>query len=246
MLLPLNRASCCDQCRPCCRSARGTSTPPISGCQELSSPIQVVFAHPLRSIFVLTFCIPLLRDGNNNLKWRGGGAGGPVATFTPPKPKAAPKKRFQEDGENQDPALATPPPRQAPSRPPFGAPRWNKNAKEAIKSSAEKRPGNAEKEALLNKHAPPRQLKSTLSARNLFSGKDILGQISEFYDELKRMVGGGGSRPVTDIQEENNSNSMQVFPRRSNAEIQLSDWHFRSLTVSSVQEWEGCGGEGGL
>jgi len=188
----------------------------------------------------------LLRDGNNNLKWRGGGAGGPVATFTPPKPKAAPKKRFQEDGENQDPALATPPPRQAPSRPPFGAPRWNKNAKEAIKSSAEKRPGNAEKEALLNKHAPPRQLKSTLSARNLFSGKDILGQISEFYDELKRMVGGGGSRPVTDIQEENNSNSMQVFPHRSNAEIQLSDWHFRSLTVSSVQEWEGCGGEGGL
>ena len=203
--------------------------------------------HNLGSIFVLTFCsIPLLRDGNNNLKWRGGGAGGPVATFTPPKPKAAPKKRFQEDGENQDPALATPPPRQAPSRPPFGAPRWNKNAKEAIKSSAEKRPGNAEKEALLNKHAPPRQLKSTLSARNLFSGKDILGQISEFYDELKRMVGGGGSRPVTDIQEENNSNSMQVFPHRSNAEIQLSDWHFRSLTVSFVQEWEGCGGEGGL
>ena len=188
----------------------------------------------------------MLRDGNNNLKWRGGGAGGPVATFTPPKPKAAPKKRFQEDGENQDPALATPPPRQAPSRPPFGAPRWNKNAKEAIKSSAEKRPCNAEEEALLNKHAPPRQLKSTLSARNLFSGKDILGQISEFYDELKRMVGGGGSRPVTDIQEENNSNSMQVFPHRSNAEIQLSDWHFRSLTVSFVQEWEGCGGEGGL
>jgi len=146
----------------------------------------------------------LLRDGNSNLKWRGGGA---VAAFTPPKPKAAPKKRFQEDSENQDPALATPPPRQAPSsRPPFGAPRWNKNAKEAIKSSAEKRPDNAEKEALLNKYAPPRQLKSTLSARNLFSGKDILGQISEFYDELKRMVGGG--RPGTDTQEEYSSNPM--------------------------------------
>lgn len=145
-----------------------------------------------------------LRDGNSNLKWRGGGA---VAAFTPPKPKAAPKKRFQEDSENQDPALATPPPRQAPSsRPPFGAPRWNKNAKEAIKSSAEKRPDNAEKEALLNKYAPPRQLKSTLSARNLFSGKDILGQISEFYDELKRMVGGG--RPGTDTQEEYSSNPM--------------------------------------
>jgi hypothetical protein len=146
----------------------------------------------------------LLRDGSSNLKWRGGGA---VTSSTPPKPKAAPKKRFQEDSENQDPALATPPPRQAPSRPPFGAPRWNKNAKEAIKSSAEKRPDNAEKEALLNKYAPPRQLKSTLSARNLFAGKDILGQISEFYDELKRMVGGGG-RPVTDTQEEHSSNPM--------------------------------------
>lgn len=147
-----------------------------------------------------------LRDGNNNLKWRGGGA---VATPTPPKPKAVPKKRFQEDGENQDPALATPPPRQAPSKPPFGAPRWNKNAKEAIKSSEEKRPSNAEKEALLNKHAPPRKLKSTLSARNLFSGKDILGQISDFYDELKRMVGGGGgSQPVINTQEEHRSNPM--------------------------------------
>ncbi|KAL6649309.1 hypothetical protein ACP70R_013533 [Stipagrostis hirtigluma subsp. patula] len=149
-----------------------------------------------------------LRDGNNNLKWRGGGAA--VATFASPEPKAAPKKRFQEDSENQDPALATPPPHQppAPNRPPFGAPRWTKNAKEAIKSSAEKRPGNAEKEALLGKHVPPRQLKSTLSARNLFSGRDILGQISDFYDELKRMVGGGVSRPVTDTQEEHSSSPM--------------------------------------
>jgi hypothetical protein len=144
----------------------------------------------------------LLRDGNYNLKWRGGGPSGTVANFTPPKPKAAPKKRvFLEDSENQDPALATPPPA-ASSRPPFGSSRWAKNAKEAIKSSAEKRPDNTEKEALLSKNAAPRQLKSTLSARNLFSRKDILGQISEFYDELKRMVGGAGRRPVTDTQED--------------------------------------------
>jgi hypothetical protein len=171
---------------------------------QVTNQIQVFFAprSPRSNPFLNPPRLALLRDGSSNLKWRGGGA---VAASTPPKPKAAPKKRFQEDSENHDPALATPPPRQAPSRPPFGAPRWNKNAKEAIKSSAEKRPDNAEKEALLNKHVPPRQLKSTLSARNLFSGKDILGQISEFYDELKRMVGGGVGRPVTDTQEEHSS-----------------------------------------
>ncbi|KAF0912834.1 hypothetical protein E2562_019422 [Oryza meyeriana var. granulata] len=143
-----------------------------------------------------------LRDGNNNLKRRGAVAGGGIATFTPPKPKAAAKKRFQDDSENQDPALATPPPPPPASRPPFGAARWAKNAKDAIKSSAEKRPDNAEKEALLSKNAAPRQLKSTLSARNLFSGKDILGQISDFYNELKRMAAGNGSRPASETMEE--------------------------------------------
>uniref|UniRef100_A0A0E0GHI9 Uncharacterized protein n=1 Tax=Oryza nivara TaxID=4536 RepID=A0A0E0GHI9_ORYNI len=149
-----------------------------------------------------------LRDGNNNLKRRGAVAGsGIAATFTPPKPKAAAKKRFQDDSENQDPALATPPPPPpAASRPPFGAARWAKNAKDAIKSSAEKRPGDAEKEALLSKNAAPRKLKSTLSARNLFSGKDILDQISDFYNELKRMAGGNGSRPGSEAMEELSSN----------------------------------------
>ena len=182
----------------------------------------------------------MLRDGSSNLKWRGGGA---VASSTPPKTKAAPKKRFQEDSENQDPALATLPPRQAPSRPPFGAPRWNKNAKEAIKSSAEKRPDNSEKEALLNKYAPPRQLKSTLSARNLFSGKDILGQISEFYDELKRMVGGGW--PVTDTQEEYSSNPMyKPLLIEGMLEFNCRVLSMRLLTVSFVQESERFDGEG--
>ncbi|CAM0871538.1 unnamed protein product [Alopecurus aequalis] len=138
-----------------------------------------------------------LRDGNNNNLKRRGAVPGTAAFASPTKPRAAPKKRFQDDAENQDPALTTPPP-PAASRPPFGAPRWAKNAKEAIKSSAEKRPDNAEREALLSKNAPPRQLKSTLSARNLFSGKDILGQISDFYNELKRMAGGGGSQPASE------------------------------------------------
>ena len=139
-----------------------------------------------------------LRDANNNNNLKRRGAVPTAAFASPTKPKAALKKRFQDDAENQDPALTTPPP-PAASRPPFGATRWAKNAKEAIKSSAEKRPvDNAEREALLSKNAAPRQLKSTLSARNLFSGKDILGQISDFYNELKRMAGGGGGQTVSE------------------------------------------------
>jgi hypothetical protein len=70
------------------------------------------------------------------------------------------------------------------------------------------RRGRCSARTLLSKNAAPRQLKSTLSTRNLFSGKDILGQISELYDELKRMVGGAGNRPVTDTQEDISSNPM--------------------------------------
>lgn len=168
-----------------------------------------------------------LRDGNdNNLKRRGAVpvGGGTAAFASPTKPKAAPKKRFQDDAENQDPALTTPPP--AASRPPFGASRWAKNAKEAIKSSAEKRPDNAEKEALLSKHVPPRQLKSTLSARNLFSGKDILGQISDFYNELKRMAGGGG----------NQQSASEGMEEMSPIPINGSD------VVEKVDCGSGCGG----
>uniref|UniRef100_A0ACD5WI95 Uncharacterized protein n=1 Tax=Avena sativa TaxID=4498 RepID=A0ACD5WI95_AVESA len=185
-------------CRPDCRHARRAE----DFVRQTPSPKGKL----LRSVSAM---LPFgerdtnLRDGdNNNLKRRGAvpGGGGTAAFASPTKPKAAPRKRFQDDAENQDPALTTPPP--AAGRPPFGAPRWAKNAKEAIKSSAEKRPGNAEREALLGKHVPPRQLKSTLSARNLFSGKDILGQITDFYNELKRMAGGGGSQPVSEAMEE--------------------------------------------
>ncbi|XP_050386043.1 uncharacterized protein LOC126802453 isoform X2 [Argentina anserina] len=71
--------------------------------------------------------------------------------------------RFKEDSENQNPNLSTPPNYQA------------KAMKEAIKSSTE------------NNEVLPR-LKSTLSARNLFAGKDILNQITDFCSELKRLA----------------------------------------------------------
>lgn len=58
------------------------------------------------------------------------------------------------------------------------------------------------KEEVEEKREEPKQkklqprLKSTMSERNLFSGKDILSQISEFYHELKRMAVGSRTPPV--------------------------------------------------
>lgn len=81
--------------------------------------------------------------------------------------------RFKEDSENQNPNLSTPPIYQA------------KAMKEAIKSSTEKK--QAIDSTPQNNEVLPR-LKSTLSARNLFAGKDILNQITDFCGELKRMA----------------------------------------------------------
>lgn len=47
----------------------------------------------------------------------------------------------------------------------------------------------------MNKETP--KLKSTQSARNLFSGRDILGHISEFCYELKRLA----TRGVTERED---------------------------------------------
>ncbi|XP_022959717.1 uncharacterized protein LOC111460702 [Cucurbita moschata] len=58
--------------------------------------------------------------------------------------------------------------------------------KAEIKSSTEKKP-MAEDERQNNNGAAP-SLKSTLSARNLFAGRDILNQITEFCNEIKRMA----------------------------------------------------------
>lgn len=80
--------------------------------------------------------------------------------------------RFKEDSENQNPNLSTPPNYQA------------KAMKEAIKSSTEKKQPI---DTPQNNEVLPR-LRSTLSARNLFAGKDILNQITDFCGELKRMA----------------------------------------------------------
>ncbi|CAH1445110.1 unnamed protein product [Lactuca virosa] len=80
-----------------------------------------------------------------------------------------------QDSENQNPNFSTPPIHKP------------KSIKEMIKSSSEKI--NVENDFLLKEEPqPPRLLKHTLSARNLFAGRDILNQVTEFCNELKRLA----------------------------------------------------------
>ncbi|KAG1342204.1 hepatoma-derived growth factor-related protein 2 [Cocos nucifera] len=141
------------------------------------------------------------REGNY-LKRRGIAAFLPSSPLREPlKPKAAAPKKFRHEGENQNPNISTPPTSRQ-----FGAPRGGKAAKEMIKSSTEKKVGEEREEWQQQKKPQPR-LKSTLSARNLFSGKDILSQISEFCQELKKLAV-RSERP--DAQEEANKEVKKV------------------------------------
>ncbi|KAL1802609.1 hypothetical protein ACET3Z_031256 [Daucus carota] len=78
-------------------------------------------------------------------------------------------ERLAEDRENQNPNLSTPL-------------KYKAKLKEAIKSSAEK-----QFESISLKDEKPK-LKSTLSARNLFAGRDLLNQISDFCSDLKKLA----------------------------------------------------------
>lgn len=78
--------------------------------------------------------------------------------------------RLVEDGENQNPNLSTPL-------------KYKAKLKEAIKSSTEKKQfeSNSPKDE-------KQKLRSTLSARNLFAGRDLLNQISDFCSDLKKLA----------------------------------------------------------
>ncbi|XP_011093508.1 uncharacterized protein LOC105173465 isoform X2 [Sesamum indicum] len=80
--------------------------------------------------------------------------------------------RVVEDGENQDPNFSTPLIHKA------------KLGKGALKSSTEKK---QIKETMTKKEQTPK-LRSTLSARNLFSGGDLLNKVAEFCNELKKIA----------------------------------------------------------
>lgn len=91
---------------------------------------------------------------------------------TPTKKRGIPMKKNSrntkhvQDNENQNPNFLTP-------------------ADHPVKLSAEKK--NAANGSLVSEETP-RRLKSTFSARNLFAGNNILNQITEFCNELKRLA----------------------------------------------------------
>ncbi|KAG6472220.1 hypothetical protein ZIOFF_069679 [Zingiber officinale] len=154
----------------------------------------------------------------NKLKRRGGLVAAPLLPTSPLKPKAS--KAFKEDLENQDPNQST------PSRLPRQTKTWN-TMKEMIKSSAGKKV-KEEREELKPKKLPPR-LKSMMSARNLFSGKDLLSQISEFYHKLKRMavgsktpVGEEVKKEVNNVAESPQQDSKLLIPNKLKIVIEKS------------------------
>ncbi|KAG6514512.1 hypothetical protein ZIOFF_024875 [Zingiber officinale] len=123
----------------------------------------------------------------NKLKRRGGLVAAPLLPTSPLKPKAS--KAFKEDLENQDLNQSMPTRLPRPTK-------TQNTAKEMIKLSTGKKV-EEEREKSKPEKLPP-HLKSTMSARNLFSKKDLLSKISEFYHELKRMV----VRSKTPVREE--------------------------------------------
>ncbi|PKU74375.1 hypothetical protein MA16_Dca003578 [Dendrobium catenatum] len=168
-------------------------------CSKLGTPPHLL------SIALFGFQVKLLRSNldaiqagnqsnnqrNANLKMRGG-----IASFFPsPSKHKLNSRNVSEDLENQNPNMETTPLM-------MKAKKINAAAKkEPIKSSAEKKGGVADEEMreTPRKVSPPRpRLKSTFSARNLFSGKDILSQISEFCHELKKLAAGKDSAAITE------------------------------------------------
>lgn len=97
-----------------------------------------------------------------------------------------PSKNFHEDGENENPNISSLPPPTHPIA-------KSKTFKSTIKSSAEKKKEMETNSWNSAADCPPQtedrpQLKSTHSARNLFAGREILNQISEFCNELKKLA----------------------------------------------------------
>ncbi|OVA12260.1 hypothetical protein BVC80_1779g31 [Macleaya cordata] len=108
-----------------------------------------------------------------------------------------------EDSENQNPNLSTPPNHKI------------NPMKAAIKSSTEKKKKNPTTNSPADSSQERRkpQLRSTLSARNLFSGREILSQITEFCNELKKLATRAKERE--DLEKPNGKKKIPVNEKRN-------------------------------
>ncbi|CAL5201735.1 unnamed protein product [Lathyrus oleraceus] len=115
------------------------------------------------------------------------------------------KFRFNIDSENQNPNLVTP---------------QLKSTKAFIKSSDEKK---KPVDDTLQENTVVPSLKSTLSAKNLFSRRPILNQITEFCNELKRLA----------IRARERENTENLNPIESKEEVVV---HEQTPPVKAVAE----------
>jgi len=125
----------------------------------------------------------------------------------------ADKFKFNQDSENQDPNVFITPPTSKTNP-----------MKEAIKSSEEKQ--NLVDDTLEDHKVP--SLRSTLSAKNLFAGRPILNQITEFCNELKKLA-------IRATERENAENSI---PKESEEVVEKTPCSVQPLAQSHKKETE--------
>lgn len=123
----------------------------------------------------------------------------------------ADKFRFNQDSENQNPNLFTPTTKVNP-------------VKEAIKSSEDKK---KVVDNTFEDHKVP-SLRSTLSAKNLFAGRPILNQITEFCNELKKLA----------IRARERENAENLSPKESEEIVEKAPCSIQALAESDKKEKE--------
>ncbi|KZV47247.1 hypothetical protein F511_07670 [Dorcoceras hygrometricum] len=150
-------------CRPGCNHARTAED--FSNCKERTPTSNFKLQRSARVSEILPFSEEKTRD--TKLKKRG-------TNRTSVLLKNTNNDKILEDGENQNPNLSTPPNHHAKLR------------KEAVKSSTEKK---SRDDTAMRKANQVPKLKSSLSARNLFSGGgDFLNKVADFCNELKKLA----------------------------------------------------------
>ncbi|KAK8639870.1 hypothetical protein V6N13_138236 [Hibiscus sabdariffa] len=129
-----------------------------------------------------------------------------------------------DDSENQNPNMSTPPPTQLA-----------KSLKEAIKSSGERKKPMVTDDISQSPTDEIRRLKSTLSTRNLFAGRDILSHITEFCNELKKLATRARER---ETEEEMGEGKIQAEERKPLLELGQEKADVMQKGIGSAREKE--------